>query len=88
MAPAVDFLTSSLSLFFLLPPPPLPTTFSLQILNTNGAGDSFVGTTAAAIVEGHPIERAIKRGLFAAKLSVQSDAAVAPDLCADLVRFI
>ena len=52
-----------------------------NIVNTNGAGDSFVGATAASIAGGSvSIEHAIEVGLSAAAMSVQSAHAVSHDL--------
>jgi ribokinase len=48
-----------------------------EVVNTNGAGDSFVGACAAAIAGGASVEEAIERGLQAAALSVGSSSAVA-----------
>jgi sugar/nucleoside kinase (ribokinase family) len=48
-----------------------------RVVNTNGAGDSFVGACAAAIAGGACVEEAIERGLLAAALSVGSSSAVA-----------
>ena len=50
------------------------------IVNTNGAGDSFVGAAAAALGSGMGIDAAIQAGLAAAHLSVQSETAVSDSL--------
>lgn len=49
-----------------------------QIVNTNGAGDSFVGASAALLGGGATLERAIEAGLAAAAMSCQSPHAVSP----------
>lgn len=47
-----------------------------KIVNTNGAGDSFVGAAAASIAAGSAVHDAVCTGLEAAALSVQSPHAV------------
>ena len=51
-----------------------------DIVNTNGAGDSFVGAASAALGQGMGLDAAIRTGLSAAQLSVQSETAVSANL--------
>ena len=50
------------------------------IANTSGAGDSYVGGTAFGLMTGRPLAEAVRCGLAAARLTLQCDGAVAPEL--------
>ena len=56
---------------------PIPAT---KLKNSNGAGDTFVGAVAAAIVTGMDVDAAVQCGLRAAALTMTSDHAVSHDL--------
>lgn len=56
-----------------------------RILDVTGAGDSLVGGTVWALLQGHSIEQSLQFGLKAARLSLESDSAVSPILSKDLL---
>jgi len=60
--------------------PVLPIDKSL-IVDTNGAGDAFVGGFLAGLSLGHPIEKCVKAGQYAACEVIQQDGARYPDQC-------
>lgn len=48
------------------------------VLDTTGAGDSFAGTLAAALVTGNSLNKAVKRGIEASAVTVQHRGALPP----------
>jgi adenosine kinase len=51
-----------------------------QIVDTNGAGDAFVGGFLAQYVQGAPLEVAVKCGIWAATLIIQRSGCTHPDV--------
>jgi len=51
------------------------------IVDTNGAGDAFVGGLLAGLSLGHPITKAVNAGQYAACEVIQQDGAKYPDNC-------
>eukprot|EP00656_Telonema_subtile_P015925 TRINITY_DN1837_c1_g1_i1.p2 TRINITY_DN1837_c1_g1~~TRINITY_DN1837_c1_g1_i1.p2 ORF type:complete len:154 (+),score=50.33 TRINITY_DN1837_c1_g1_i1:134-595(+) len=49
-----------------------------KIIDTNGAGDSFVGGFLAGAALGHPIEKCIEAGNYAAGVIIQHDGCTFP----------
>ena len=56
-----------------------------SVVNTSGAGDSFVGGLVAGLAAGRPLAACVPIGLAAARLSVQSRRPVSEDLSAAAV---
>ncbi len=57
-----------------------------QVVNCNGAGDTLVGAVAWAHCSlGLPLAAALRIGVRAARMTVQCDYAVSPQLSADSV---
>ena len=56
--------------FRLAPPPPR------SVADVTGAGDALAGATAAALLAGHPLRQALREGVAAALLAIESDRAV------------
>lgn len=56
-----------------------------QVVNVNGAGDALAAATLSGLVIGEPLGLALRRGLAAAALTVESAATVRPDLNPDLL---
>jgi ribokinase len=56
----------------LLPDGPLLSAFPAQAVDTTGAGDALVGAMAAGLAEGMPVERALRFGMAAAAVAVES----------------
>ncbi len=44
--------------------------YQVNVVDTTGAGDTFIGTLAAALSHGHPLQVAVKRATAAAALAV------------------
>lgn len=55
----------------LVPSPPVP------VVDTTGAGDAFIGAFATWLVEGQPVDLAVRAGVAAGALAVQSPGAQA-----------
>jgi len=56
-----------------------------EIVNTNGAGDNLCGATICGLVEGLDLVEAVRRGIGASRLCLQSKYAVHPDLTKDVL---
>jgi ribokinase len=56
----------------LLPDGPVLSAFPAQAVDTTGAGDALVGVMAAGLAEGMPVERALRFGMAAAAVAVES----------------
>jgi|SRR4051794_4155181 ribokinase len=56
----------------LLPDGPLLSALPAQAVDTTGAGDALVGAMAAGLAEGMPVERALRFGMAAAAVAVES----------------
>jgi len=56
----------------LLPDGPVLPALPAQAVDTTGAGDALVGVMAAGLAEGMPVERALRFGMAAASLAVES----------------
>jgi ribokinase len=56
----------------LLPDGPVLPALPAQAVDTTGAGDALVGVMAAGLAEGMPVERALRFGMAAAALAVES----------------
>jgi len=56
----------------LLPDGPLLPALPAHVVDTTGAGDALVGAMAAALAEGMPVERALRFGMAAASVAVES----------------
>ena len=56
--------------FSILPPPPS------KVADVTGAGDALAGATVAALLRGLPLRAALREGVAAATLAVESAAAV------------
>jgi ribokinase len=56
----------------LLPDGPVLPALPAQAVDTTGAGDALVGAMAAALAEGMPVERALRFGMAAASVAVES----------------
>ena len=54
-----------------------------DIVNTNGAGDNLCGATICGLVEGLGVVEAVRRGIGASRLCLQSEYAVNPHLTMD-----
>lgn len=61
--------------FFLVPPAPR------RIADVTGAGDALAGATVAALMQGKPFSAAVREGVAAAMLALETEHAV-PDLAA------
>lgn len=59
---------------YVIQPPPVP-----EIADVTGAGDALAGTTIAALLRGLPLHKAIREGMAAARLAVETISAV-PEL--------
>lgn len=57
--------------FQITPPPPR------QVVDVTGAGDALAGATVAALMQGMPLRVALREGMAAAMLTVETKAAVA-----------
>ncbi|KAJ1446517.1 Ribokinase-like protein [Pelagophyceae sp. CCMP2097] len=51
------------------------------IVDTNGAGDAFVGGFLAKLVQGNEMDACVKAGHFAARAVIQRSGATVPDTC-------
>jgi sugar/nucleoside kinase (ribokinase family) len=67
-APTVAFDRSGL--FSIMPPPPR------KIADVTGAGDALAGVTTVALLRGLPLGEALREGMAAAMLAVESQASV------------
>jgi len=62
-------------------------TFSVEVLpkellvDTNGAGDAFVGGFLSQLIKGKPIEECVNAGHWAAKVIIQRSGCTFPDVC-------
>jgi ribokinase len=56
----------------LLPDGPVLPALPAQAVDATGAGDALVGTMAAGLAEGMPVERALRFGMAAAAVAVES----------------
>jgi len=52
-----------------------------DILDTNGAGDAFVGGFLAQLVQGKGVKECVKSGNWAANLIIQRSGCTFPDVC-------
>jgi adenosine kinase len=52
-----------------------------KLVDTNGAGDAFVGGFLSQIVLGKDLVQAVKAGNFAANVVIQRSGATYPDKC-------
>ena len=59
---------------FTITPAPVP-----EVADVTGAGDALAGTTIAAMLRGEPLHKALREGMAAARLAVETISAV-PDL--------
>lgn len=50
-----------------------------KLVDTNGAGDAFVGGFLAEVVLGKSIEQAVKSGNYAASVVIQRSGATCPE---------
>ncbi len=67
------------------PVDPLP---RAQIVDTNGAGDSFVGAFLAALVQGGSIDECVRAGCFLSREVVQRSGCTFPEQNEFIFRFI
>jgi adenosine kinase len=51
------------------------------IVDTNGAGDAFVGGFLAKLVQGAEMDACVKAGHFAARVVIQRSGCTVPDTC-------
>lgn len=58
---------------------PVPVLSKEQVIDTNGAGDSFVGAFLSQIVQGKEIEVAIKAGIWLSGQVIQRSGCTFPD---------
>jgi len=52
-----------------------------QLVDTNGAGDSFVGGFLAQYIQGKPIEECVRCGNWAAHIIIQRSGCTFPEVC-------
>jgi adenosine kinase len=60
---------------------PVPALAKELIVDTNGAGDAFVGGFLARLVEGKDIEECVRSGTFAARTVIQFSGCTFPEQC-------
>lgn len=51
------------------------------MVDTNGAGDSFVGGFISQLIKGKDIDACLKAGLYASSICVQREGATFPEKC-------
>jgi adenosine kinase len=59
----------------------VPSIDSSLIVDTNGAGDAFVGGFLAAHIKGHDTEKCCAAGCFAAGTIIQTSGTALPEVC-------
>jgi sugar/nucleoside kinase (ribokinase family) len=64
----------------------VPATPGVAVVDTNGAGDAFFAGTLFGILDGAPLERALRYGAIAGGLAVTSPELASADLSADRLR--
>jgi len=60
---------------------PVPRLPQEDIVDTNGAGDAFVGGFLSQLVQEKPLEKCIEAGIFAARTIIQSSGCTFPVVC-------
>jgi adenosine kinase len=60
---------------------PVPVVDPSEIVDTNGAGDAFVGGFLAAFIKGKDIEECCKAGSFAASTIIRTSGTALPAAC-------
>jgi len=60
---------------------PVPRLAKKDIVDTNGAGDAFVGGFLSQLVQEKPLEKCIEAGIFAARTIIQSSGCTFPPVC-------
>ena len=59
----------------------VPAVSKSDIVDTNGAGDAFVGGFLAAHIKGHDVASCCKAGNFAASTIIKTSGTACPDTC-------
>lgn len=59
----------------------VPSIDSSLIVDTNGAGDAFVGGFLAALIKGHGPDKCCAAGCFAAGTIIQTSGTALPSTC-------